>query len=309
MRIFGAWQGLKRYNGTMLPFFISEVSSNHQRDLDRSYAFIDQSAAIGCGAVKFQLFKIRDLFAPEILAARPEIAAREAWELPFDFLEPLAARCHSKGVQFSCTPFYLDAVAELEPFVDFYKIASYELLWNDLLVACARTGKPVILSTGMATLEETQAAVTVLRDSDCRDLTLLHCVSGYPAKPADCNLNALQTLRETCGTRVGWSDHTVDPGVIHRAIHRWGATAIEFHLDLDGTGDEFKTGHCWLPEQMAPVIAAVRSGFETEGSGQKIPSPAEAVERMWRADPSDGLRPLLETRTRYQRVVGQGVGS
>lgn len=282
------------------PLFIAEVSSNHQQDLDRALAFIDRAAEIGCGAVKFQLFKIRDLFAPEILARRPEIAAREAWELPVSFLEPLADRCRARGVQFGCTPFYLEAVQELFPVVDFFKIASYELLWTDLLIACGRTGKPVILSTGMATLDEIVEAVRVLRASGCQDLTLLHCISGYPTMPPECNLRAIETLRVACETEVGWSDHSVNPGVLHRAISRWGASVIEFHLDLDGSGDEFKTGHCWLPDQIARVISDVQSGYLADGSGLKQPAKIETIERDWRADPSDGLRPLLATREPFR---------
>src|SRR4051812_36547897 len=111
-----------------MPQFISEVSSNHARNLDRSLEFVDRSAQIGCTAVKFQLFRMDELFAPNTLPAA-EVARRRRWELPVDFLPHLARRCKERGIAFSCTPFYLDAVAELEPHVDFYKIASYELLW------------------------------------------------------------------------------------------------------------------------------------------------------------------------------------
>ena len=143
--------------------FISEVSSNHAGDLDRCLEFIDVSAEIGCDAVKFQLFQVEKLFAPEVLASSEEHRNRREWELPSEFIPHIAERCRSRGVQFCCTPFDLEAVDELAPHVDFLKIASYELLWDDLLVACAQTGKPVILSTGMATLDEIQAAVARLR--------------------------------------------------------------------------------------------------------------------------------------------------
>ena len=142
--------------------FIAEVSSNHHRDLERCFDFIDTAARIGCDAVKFQLFKIDQLFAPEILDKSETHRKRKDWELPTDFLTELAKRSADQGIQFSCTPFYLAAVAELEPHVDFYKIASYELLWDDLIRACARTGKPLI-STGMATLFEIQHAVDIAR--------------------------------------------------------------------------------------------------------------------------------------------------
>lgn len=276
--------------------FIAEVSSNHHRDLDRSFAFIDEAARIGCDAVKFQLFRIDELFAPEFLAHRPELLERKAWELPVEFLAPLAQRCASRSVEFSCTPFYLEAVRVLSPFVSFYKIASYELMWDDLLVACARTGKPVVLSTGMAVMDEIEHAVETLRAAGCADLTLLHCTSGYPTPVAQANLAAIDTMRAAFRCPVGWSDHTVNAGVIQRAVHRYGASVVEFHLDLDGTGDEFKTGHCWLPDAIEGVIRAARDGFAADGTGIKAPVPAEIPDRDHRADPSDGLRPLRRAR-------------
>lgn len=278
------------------PMFVAEVSSNHHRDIERCYRFIDTAAEIGCGAVKFQLFKIEELFAPEILEKSPMHRARKDWELPVEFLAPLAARCRKRGIQFSCTPFYLDAVEELVPYVDFYKIASYELLWTDLLEACALTGKPVVLSTGMADMDEIGHAVTTLRTSGCSDVTLLHCVSGYPAPPEQCNLAAIYTLAEKFNCPTGWSDHSVSPAVIYRAVHRWDAGMIEFHLDLEGEGDEFKTGHCWLPEQIQDVISAISTGVAADGTGEKAPVAAELPDRDWRADPCDGLRPLKKLR-------------
>src|SRR5262245_316009 len=157
----------------MACLFIAEVSSNHDRDLERAFAFIDQAAAIGCGAVKFQLFKIDQMFAPEILAKSAKHRARREWELPVSFLGPIAERCRTKGVQFMCTPFYLKAVEELRPHVDAYKIASYELMWDALLAACAETGKPVILSTGMATITEVTHAAAVLPREGARERTVL----------------------------------------------------------------------------------------------------------------------------------------
>lgn len=276
--------------------FIAEVSSNHHCDLKRSLDFIDAAADAGCQAVKFQLFRIDQLFAPEILDRSEEHRRRRDWELPLEFLPELAYRSHERGIGFSCTPFYLDAVRELEPFVEFYKIASYELLWDDLLVACARTGKPVLLSTGMATLDEIQHAVGVLRNNGCVDPELLHCTSAYPTPFAEANLSAIKTIRDSTGCAVGWSDHTVEPGVIHRAIHRWGAEVIEFHLDLEGQGAEYRAGHCWLPGQIADVIKDITRGLEADGDGRKKPVASELSDRMWRTDPSDGLRPMRAIR-------------
>jgi len=283
-----------------MSFFIAEVSSNHYRDLDRCYAFIDAAAKAGCQAVKFQLFRIDQLFAPEILEKSETHRRRKDWELPVDFLPKLAARCKENEIQFSCTPFYLEAVGELEPYVDFYKIASYELLWDDLLSACARTGKPVILSTGMATISEIEHAVDVLRTNGCDHPKLLHCTSAYPTPYAEANLSAIETIRTATGCDVGWSDHTVEPGVIHRAIHKWGANIIEFHLDLDGTGEEYATGHCWLPAQIASVIKDVNHAFDADGHGVKEPIDSELPDREWRADPVDGLRPLRTIRKSWK---------
>ena len=282
-----------------LPLFVAEVSSNHHRDLARCLAFIDRAVEIGCGAVKFQLFKIGELFAPEILACSETHRTRDRWELPVGFLPRLAERAHERGIQFACTPFYLQAVEELLPYADFYKIASYELLWTDLLCACARTGKPVVLSTGMATLDEVEKAVEVVERAGCDDLTLLHCVTGYPARVEECNLAAMTLLRDRCGVEVGWSDHSRNAGIIHRAVHRHDARLIEFHLDLDGQGEEYRMGHCWLPEEIAPVISAVAAGVLAEGVARKGPAPSEQDEREWRADPSDGLRPLLARRKTF----------
>jgi sialic acid synthase SpsE len=278
--------------------FVAEVSSNHHRDLDRCLQFIDESAAVGCSAVKFQLFKLDKLFTPEALAKYENLEERRNWELPGEFLPDLAGHCRKRGIAFSCTPFYLEAVEELLPYVDFYKIASYELLWDDLLKVCAATGKPVVLATGMATLDEVKRAVTVTRAAGCKDLTLLHCVSSYPAPAEQCNLAAMKTISEACDCPVGWSDHSVDPGVILRAVFKWGAPMIEFHFDLEGEGAEFGAGHCWLPDQIEPVIRMVNTGFAADGAGEKAPVESESADREWRADPSDGLRPLLSERRR-----------
>jgi sialic acid synthase SpsE len=280
--------------------FIAEVSSNHAQDLSRALAFVDSAAASGCDAVKFQLFRVAELFAPEILKRSAKHRERVQWELPLAHLAPLAERCRQRGIQFSCTPFYLGAVAELAPYVAFYKIASYELLWTDLLRACAATGKAVILSTGMATMPEIRQAVGTLKQAGARDVTLLHCVSAYPTPPEEANLSAIAAIREATGVPVGWSDHTRSPAVIERAVHKWGATTIEFHLDLDGAGAEYAAGHCWLPQEIAPVIARIRIAEQADGSGFKEPTPAELSDREWRADPDDGLRPLRHVRTQWE---------
>lgn len=282
------------------PLFIAEASSNHGRDLARAKAFVDAAADAGCGAVKFQLFKIDRMFAPEILAQSPRHRARKEWELPISHLAPLAEHCSTRKIQFSCTPFYVEAVAELAPFVDFYKVASYELLVGALLRACAATGKKVVLSTGMAAMDEIKNAARTLEQAGASDITLLHCVSAYPTPAAEANLSAIATIREATGLPTGWSDHTRRPAVIERAVHHWGARVVEFHLDLDGKGAEYAAGHCWLPHEIAPVIARIRESLLADGNGFKGPQPSELSDREWRADPVDGMRPLRHIRASYK---------
>ena len=284
-------------------FFISEVSSNHSQDIERALKFIDQSVSVGCSAVKFQLFKVEKLFSKEALDDNPETINRKKWELPLEFLPILSKHCSKRKIQFSCTPFYIEAVDELNDYVDFFKIASYELLWDDLLIACAKTKKPLILSTGMATMDEIEHAVTVIRENGCQKLTLLHCTSAYPTPHNEANLAAIETLRKKFNCLVGWSDHTVNPGVISRAINKWGAEVIEFHMDLEGEGDEFKSGHCWLPNQIVHVITQAKDGLSSDGDGIKNPVESEKSDRMWRADPSDGLRPLKSMRNKLSKKL------
>ena len=276
--------------------FVAEVSSNHNRDIDRCFRLIETAARIGCSAVKFQLFRVDRLFAASILERSEEHRRRKEWELPVEFLPLLRQRCLELDLLFACTPFYLEAVEELASHVHFYKIASYELLWKDLLAACAQSGKPVVLSTGMATIEEIEGAVDILLKEGCRDLTLLHCVSAYPTPAGQCNLAVIETLRRRFGCRVGWSDHSVSPAVIYRAVHRWQASLIEFHLDLDGRGEEYHLGHCWLPDRAEEMITTVQEGICSDGSPLKQIMPAEKEDRGWRRDPGDGLRPLRQKR-------------
>jgi len=278
-------------------YFISEVSSNHHKDLQRCLDFIDVSKKIGCDAVKFQLFKVEELFSPEAINSRPEFLDRKQWELPQSFIEPIAAKCRELSIDFGCTPFYLEAVDELSPFIDFFKIASYELLWHDLLAEVAVTKKPVVLSCGMAEVQEIDDAIACLIGNGAVNITLLHCVSGYPTPLTDCNLKVIKFLKNRYpDVRIGWSDHSVNPVVVSESVLKFGAEAVEFHLDLDGTGGEYNTGHCWLPKEIGKVIAAVKSVQVIYGDGVKKPAPSEEFDRNWRADPSDGLRPMVSTR-------------
>jgi N-acetylneuraminate synthase len=281
---------------------IAEIGSNHNRDLQRALRLIDECADAGCGAVKLQVFRVEDLFAPEVLAHRPDLRARRAWELPIELLEPIAAHCRTRGVELGATPFGLWAIEPLAARVDFLKIASYELLWHDLIRACAATGLPLVVSTGMATLAEVEAAVAVARAAGARELTVLHCVSGYPTPPEQANLAAIETLREATACPVGWSDHTGSAAVVRRAIDRWGASDVELHVDLDGAGHEAGP-HNWSPASLR-ALGCASAITDADGDGRKAPMPVEASDVAWRADPADGLRPLRSTRLRLPAHAG-----
>ncbi|HYM44921.1 MAG TPA: N-acetylneuraminate synthase family protein [Solirubrobacteraceae bacterium] len=282
--------------------FIAELGSNHNRDLDRALALLDAAARAGAGAVKLQVFHVEDLFAPEVLAVREDLRARSAWELPLELLEPIARRCRELEVELGATPFGLWAIEALQPHVDFFKVASYELLWHELIEKLAETGKPLVISAGMATLPELDAAVAAAREAGCHELRLLHCVSGYPTPPEQCNLAAIAALRERYGCPVGWSDHSARAEVVRRAVRHWGASDVELHVDLDGSGHEAGE-HNWTPDRLSALIASLEdpgrepeSAVALDGNGVKRPMPIEAPDVAWRADPSDGLRPLLATR-------------
>ena len=284
--------------------FIAEICSNHNGDLDRALALIDAAKAIGCDGVKFQLFRINELFHESILTHpdyQAKLEARRQWEIPLEWLPILSERCKDLGIEFGCTPFYLDAVNELFPHVDFYKVASYELLWLDLIEKISQTGRPLIMSTGMATLTEIHEAVSRFQCSHTYrsdpKLTLLHCVSAYPTAVEQCHLGCIGELRSYPWGRhqYGWSDHSVNAAVIYRAVHRYKADVVEFHLDLpDKAGGEYSLGHCWLPDQMKAVIRTLREGESADGWG--MIDVEKQSDRAFRADPSDGLRPLQDTR-------------
>jgi sialic acid synthase SpsE len=287
--------------------FIAEVSSNHNRDISRMKEFIYAAKDAGCTGVKYQLFKIDQLFSSEILTKSEDHRKRVEWELSEKFIPELAELTHSLDLKFSCTPFYLDAVDFLEPYVDFYKIASYELLWLDLFKKCCQKNKPIVFSTGMATEQEIKKTANYALEMGCNDLTILHCNSAYPTPVEDANLagiislnKMINNLKTECNIKVGYSDHTVSPAVMYRSVHHYDAKFIEFHIDLDGKGEEFESGHCWLPDQISLVINNINLGLKADGNSELKPSDSEFEDREWRADPIDGLRPMKKIRDNFK---------
>jgi N-acetylneuraminate synthase len=287
-------EGLRR------PYLVAEIGSNHLGSIDRALALIDAAALAGFSAVKFQHYRLERLFSPWALEHYPELLERRRYELPTAALALLDERAYERGLIFGLTCFDIPTVADCLEETDFFKISSYDLLRPDFLDFVGSLSRPVILSTGMATLEEVQEAVEALRQGGCQDLTLLHCVSLYPTKPEEANLRAIQTLRDAFpGCKVGWSDHTGSPSVALRAI-QLGAEVVEVHFDLaDRQGAETKHSR-GLGEacDLVSGLSLKRWWGEPswDGSGLKGPQWREIEERLWRADPTDGLRPLKEAR-------------
>jgi len=267
--------------------FIADIGSNHNQNLDRCLELIDRAIEIGCWGVKFQLFRASSLHAQ----AQAEVKKQE---LPRGYIQHLSEYCSRSNINFGVTPFDIKSAEFLEGKVGFVKVSSFDILRLDLIETVAKLGVPVIISTGMATRGEVDDAERAVFKAGNQDLTFLHCVSRYPAHPEDCDLGQITFLslsHPLCG--VGWSDHTVHPAVIYRAEFN-GAEVIEFHLDLDGKGAEYQHRHCWLPQQMAPVISGVRTARRANLPNDTHPITEE--ERLQRADPSDGLRPMQEAR-------------
>ena len=265
---------------------------------------ISLASRSGFDAVKFQAFKIDKLFASEILSKSKKHSNRKQWELPLDFIPHLAEHSRREGIKFGCTPFYIEAIDFLNPFVDFFKVSSYEILWHDLIRACCDTGKPFFFSTGMANFSEVQEAIKIISHSKSEQIYVMKCTSQYPSEIANVNLNSIRTLeklRESSHKeiKIGLSDHTRSIGVVLRAIHKYQVSALELHIDLDENGVEFSMGHCWLPDELALLKRLIDEGICSDGQNKFGPVKAELEERAWRADPDDGLRPTMKIRKNF----------
>lgn len=273
--------------------FICEVGSNHNQDMPRAIKLIKKAKEIGCWAVKFQYFKANKLYAPEF---KNKINQMKKWELPESFLPEIEAYCNDLDIKFICSVFDVKSVAFVKDYVDFLKIGSYELLYHDLIGIVAQTGKPWMISAGMINILDLAFELSVKINLNIPKI-IFHCNSNYPAKVHDCDLDQIELFRlnynQNLIDKVGWSDHTVEPGVIYKAI-ALGAEIIEFHMDLeDGKGFEYPIGHCWLPHQIKEVIQNVQIGEE---ACQPVSSDKDNEIRKWRMDPEDGMRPLKKYR-------------
>ena len=265
---------------------IAEISANHDQDLNQALALVDIVAEAGWDCLKLQTYDVESL---TLRSSHPSMKIDPVWgkdnlydlyksaQMPMDFHQPLFERARDNGLLPFTTvydPKDLDFVEKLD--CPLYKIASFELTYDDLLKEVATTGKPIILSTGMANLAEVERALEVLERNGSGPVVLLHCCSAYPAPVETVNLSAMDTLRNRFGRLVGFSDHTMGAGIAIIAA-AMGAAAIEKHVTNDpgrvGPDHRFSSP----PKTMAEIAQGVRMAQQARGDGTKD---TQAVERI-----------------------------
>jgi sialic acid synthase SpsE len=276
--------GGRRIATDLPPFVIAEIGINHGGDIGRALALVDAAARAGASAIKLQTIVAAELVAPGCpppahVDAASLVEFFRRFELDEAAHRAVVGHARTHGLRVLSTPFSERAVDMLERVgVDGYKIASGDLTWDSLIARCAATGRPLVLSTGMATLAEARMALEVARGAGARDLALLHCVSAYPVPRGSENLLAIRTLIDACGVPVGLSDHADDAFALPLAV-ALGASLYERHLVLDGdaAGDAVDLAVSSTPADLERAIAAARRAWLALGSGRKACLAAEAV--------------------------------
>jgi N-acetylneuraminate synthase len=268
------------------PFIIAEMSGNHNQSLDRALAIVDAIAASGAHAVKLQTYTADtmtiDFSEREFFISDPNSLWKgnnlyqlyQAAHTPWDWHRPIFERARAHGLIAFSTPFDASAVDFLESLqVPAYKIASFENTDLPLIRRVAATGKPMIISTGMATLAEIDEAVRAAREAGCRDLVLLKCTSSYPADPASSNLAALATLRSMFDCEVGLSDHTMGIGAAVASV-ALGARVIEKHVTLNRAEGGVDAAFSLEPHELQQLVAETKVAWQS--LGQRLLGPTEA---------------------------------
>jgi N-acetylneuraminate synthase len=264
---------------------IAEAGVNHNGSLDLAVQLVEAAKASGADAVKFQTFRAERLATPSAHKAAYQDRTTAKTESQFEMLkrleldaaahQRLIAHCREIGIQFLSSPFdapSADLLAALD--VPVFKVPSGEITNLPFLARLARKGRPLILSTGMSTLGEVEEAVAVLRAAGATQLTLLHCVTEYPAPYAEVNLRAMQTLRTAFGLPVGYSDHTLGIEIAVAAV-ALGAEVIEKHFTLDRALPGPDHAASLEPSELRQMVAAIRHVEVALGSGIKAPAPCE----------------------------------
>lgn len=287
-------------------YLIAEIGVNHNGDVTLGKDMIDAAAECGADAVKFQTFRAETLSTPQtpkVKYQRETTGERDSHcemlkrlELSPDQHHELIAHCRKRDIEFISTPYSLDAVEFLKTLeVARYKVASADIVDLPMIRMIGETGKPVILSTGMATLAEIEEALTTLRDADASDVTLLHCVSNYPCSDESLNLRVIPMLRAAFQVPVGYSDHSV--GVRAAALSvALGATVVERHFTLDKNlpGPDHRASSD--PEEFLRLVRAVRSAEQMLGDPVKR-CQAEEMEMAKTSRKSITLKTDLPTGT------------
>lgn len=259
------------------PFLIAEMSGNHNQSLERALQIVDAAASAGAHALKIQTYTpdtmTINLSEREFFIQDKESLwkGKSLYELygeamtPWEWHAPIKDRCEKHGMLFFSTPFDATAVDFLEELnVDFYKIASFENTDLPLIKKVAKTGKPIIISTGMASLAELAETVETIKKADCQNLILLKCTSAYPATPKDANLLTIKNMRELFNVEVGLSDHTMGIGVSIASV-AVGATVIEKHFTLNRSEGGVDSAFSMEPAEFKMLVEESKKAWESLG--------------------------------------------
>jgi len=271
------------------PFIIAEMSGNHNQSLDRAFKILEAAAETGVQCIKLQTYTADtltlDVREKEFVISDPKSIwkGRSLHDLyqeahtPWEWHEPIMKRAGELGLVCFSSPFDETALDFLETLnVPAYKIGSFECTHLPLLRKVAVTGKPVILSTGMATASEIDEAVRTLRDNGCKDLVLLKCTSTYPSTPENTNLLTLPHLRTLTGCQVGISDHTLGIGVSVAAV-ALGATVVEKHFTLDRAEGGVDSSFSMEPAEMKALVIETERAWQALGQVHYGPTQAEKI--------------------------------
>lgn len=256
-------------------FIIAEAGSNHNGELETAKELIKVAAEAGADAVKFQNFKAAKIYprtagkSDYLKSSKSIYRIIEEMEMPDEWVPELAGFCRQQGIIFCSSPFDEDSADLLEPYVPFFKIASYEMTHVPLVRHVAGKGKPMIISTGTADLEEVKKMVEVVRETGNDQLALMQCTAKYPAPLEALNIGAIPTMIEEFGLPVGLSDHSRDPIIGPVAAIGAGAAVIEKHFTL--SNDLPGPDHIYAlePDELRQMVAAIRQAEAAMGTGEK----------------------------------------
>lgn len=273
------------------PFIIAEMSGNHNQSLERALAIVDAAADAGVDAIKLQTYTADTMTLPGAFTIEDENSlwkGRELYDLyqeahtPWDWHKPIFDRARERGILAFSSPFDETAVDFLEELhAPAYKIASFENTDHPLIQKIATTGKPVIISTGAATVSELDEAVRVLRAAGCKHFIMLKCTSTYPATPANTNLATIPHMRELFGVQVGLSDHTMGIGAPVAAV-ALGATVIEKHFTLSRADGGVDSAFSLEPAELRSLVVETERAWEALGYVQYGVQRAEEKSRLFK---------------------------